>query len=313
MARFLTLTPNPAVDVTYRVTHQRIGETMRVSEVRRAPGGKGINVARALHALGRDVTSLQPLGGASGSWVADALTKRGIPVLDCAIAGETRTTVAIVDDIVHPTLLAEPGPTLSPAEWSHLGLALADAARAGDWLVIAGSFPHGSRPEDLALLIAAAHSKGALVAVDTSGPFLWTAVASRADLVKANEEEVVEATGERDCWTGARSLSQEGACVMVSRGALGSILVRADGYLHEQPAVPDISGNPTGAGDAATAGLVAAFAEGLSDSTALRWAALCGAAAVLNPIAGEIDVGLLPELSQRLGPTPPNPSKRSST
>lgn len=301
MARILTLTPNPAIDVTYTVPRQVVGATLRVTEVSRIPGGKGINTARVLSALGRDVTTLQPLGGSAGQWIERELRARGIGVQPCPVDGETRTTVAVVDGLSHPTLYAEPGPRLSASDWSNLGTALTRTVTAGDWVVIAGSFPPGSRAADLAALIEAARVRGARVLVDTSGPLLVTAAEAGAEVVKANEQEVREATGTDDVRTAIRQLADRGPTVMVSRGADGALLCEPSGVVHEQPAVPGVTGNPTGAGDAATAGLVAALAEGHGATTALVWAAVCGAAAVLSPVAGEIDPDALDALGERLG------------
>lgn len=302
MTRFVTVTPNPAIDVTYTVAHQVLGETLRVRDVRRAPGGKGLNVARVLAVLDRDVVTLQPLGGDAGRWMANAIAELGLASARCEIEGETRTTVAVIDGATHPTLLAEPGPGLAPHEWTRLAAALAETANRGDWVVIAGSFPSGSSAEHLELLIEAAHGSGALVAVDTSGDMLRAAVRARADLIKANEVEIAEATGVGDAVEGMGRLAQSGAVVMMSRGADGAVLRETDGTVIEQPAVPGVAGNPTGAGDAATAGLVAALAEGRTARTALAWAAVCGAAAVLRPGAGELDPGDLAELVHRMGP-----------
>lgn len=316
MSRFVTVTPNPAIDVTYTVARQILGETLRVRDVRRVPGGKGLNVARVLASLERDVVALQPLGGGSGRWMADAIAEIGLPSAPCEIDGETRTTVAVVDGATHPTLLAEPGPGLAPHEWMRLASAVADTAKRGDWVVIAGSFPPESSAENLKLLIDAAHGSGALVAVDTSGDMLCSAARARADLVKANEAEILDATGAADVFEGMDRLAHSGAIVMVSRGADGALMRETDGTVIEQSAVPGVTGNPTGAGDAATAGLVAALAEGHPARTALTWATVCGAAAVLRPGAGEIDSDALVELARRLAPAdgsldPLHPQKRS--
>ena len=301
MARFLTVTPNPAVDVTYTVPRQVIGETLRVSDVQRRPGGKGLNVARVLRTLGRDVFTLQPLGGDTGRWIADALREAGLPVIPCPVSAPSRTTVVVVDGLVHPTLYAEPGPVLSRAEWSALTDAVRAAVEPGDWVIVAGSFPPGCTADDLAGLVRAAHEGGARVAVDTSGPLLRAATDAGADVVKANEAEILEATGIADIDAALDALACGGATVMMSRGARGAILREPSGAGLQQPAIAGVEGNPTGAGDAATAGLVVALAEGHDAATALTWAALCGAAAVLSPVAGEIDPDAITALAARAG------------
>ncbi|WP_308798235.1 1-phosphofructokinase family hexose kinase [Agromyces silvae] len=316
--RILTVTPNPAIDITYTVGRQTLGETVRVADVRRRPGGKGLNVARVLRTLGRDATSLQPLGGDAGDWIARTLAADGIPVAPCRIAGETRTTVAIVDGIAHPTLFAEPGPRVTAREWAGLCETVSRNAGPGDWVVVAGSFPPGIAATDVGALILAARSRGARVVVDTSGPPLLAAAAAGAAIVKANEQEMRDAVGGTDTHEALAQLGRHGSDVVVSRGSRGAAMRLADGTVHEQIAVPGVHGNPTGAGDAATAGLVAALADGRDPIIALRWAAVCGAAAVLSAVAGELDPALLPELGTRIGlaadssPLPAGPERSPS-
>ncbi|MBD8217727.1 1-phosphofructokinase [Microbacterium sp. CFBP 13617] len=298
MARFLTVTPNPAIDVTYTVEQQAIGETIRVHGVRRTAGGKGLNVARVLRALGCDAAAILPLGG-QGAFFRDELTRSGMPFLACPVSGSTRTTVAVVDGIVHPTLYAEPGTPLAESEWTSLAAAVRDNAVPGGWVVIAGSFPPQSVTAHLALLIDAAHAGGARVLVDTSGPLLVAAAEVGADVVKANESEICEATG-ADLLDGAVEIfAQRGVVLVVTRGADGVALRLPDGTTYLQPAIPGISGNPTGAGDAATAGLVAALAVDQDPRSALLSSVACGAAAVLSDLAGEIDPDALAALAER--------------
>jgi tagatose 6-phosphate kinase len=304
MARFVVVTPNPAVDVTYGVDRQRIGETIRVSNLRRVPGGKGINAARVLHQLGRDVIAVQPLGGATGQWISDTLAGDGIDTRAVPIAGETRTTVTVDDRDSHPTLYAEPGPTLDPAEWRRFSQAVGETAGPGDWVIIAGSFPAEASVSELEKMINEVRRSGARVLVDTSGPLLLTAADAGASIVKANRAEAVEATGHSALSDAVRRLASHGSAVMISLGTEGSSFYPPGEPALFQSVVPGIVGNPTGAGDAATAGLVAALADGHDTASALAWAAVCGGAAVQSIVAGDLDLDSLNALAARL-PQPP--------
>jgi tagatose 6-phosphate kinase len=306
MPRFVVVTPNPAVDVTYMVDGFAVGETVRVQRVTRAPGGKGLNVARVLHLLGREVVAVQPLGGPAGEWIADALAREGISAETVTIRGVTRSTVAVanIDGIAHPTLLAEPGPSLDAEEWSRVVETVRRVIRSGDWLVIAGSFPPGAEVHDLTRMINVARVAGARTLVDTTGAFLTAAARAGADIVKANRDEVREATGATGAREAADILAAGGSAVMVSLGAEGALFWRPGVDVIAQPAIVGVHGNPTGAGDAATAGLLAALADGHEASSALAWAAVCGAAAVQEPTAGHLDVRSLAPLAARL-PLPP--------
>lgn len=334
----LVVTPNPAVDVTYRVAEQRIGETQRVLEVQRRPGGKGLNVGRVLAATGVPTHAVLPLGGDGGRWIAHALDDLGIAHTDVAVRGETRTTVTVVDDLAHPTMFGEPGPVLSPGEWDTVTTAVetlldGDGGDVGDTrgtadappaaaLVVSGSLPRDTDPAVVARWVTAARRRGVLSVVDCSGTALLAAASAGATICKPNHEELLEATGADDERSGALRLLGLGATVVVvSRGSDGIAAHTAEHVL-EVPAVPGVSGNPTGAGDAATAGLVGVLVDVLvgaglpgpdggvpapDDATlfrALRSAAAHGAAAVLQPVAGVVD----PADVQRFLSTPPAPA-----
>lgn len=322
----LVVTPNPAVDVTYRVAEQRIGETQRVLEVQRCPGGKGLNVGRVLAATGVPTHAVLPLGGDGGRWIAHALDDLGLAHTDVAVRGETRTTVTVVDDLAHPTMFGEPGPVLNPDEWDAVTTAVetlldgdgGDVGDVGDTrgtadappaaaLVVSGSLPRDTDPTVVARWVTAARRRGVLSVVDCSGTALLAAASAGATVCKPNREELLEATGTDDERSGALRLLGLGATVVVvSRGSAGIAAHTAEHVL-EVPAVPGVSGNPTGAGDAATAGLVTVLVDVLvgaalpgpdgsvpapGDATllrALRSAAAHGAAAVLQPVAGAVD------------------------
>jgi tagatose 6-phosphate kinase len=332
----LVVTPNPAVDVTYRVAEQRIGETQRVLEVQRRPGGKGLNVGRVLAATGVPTHAVLPLGGDGGHWIAHALDDLGLAHTDVAVRGETRTTVTVVDDLAHPTMFGEPGPVLTHDEWDTVTTAVeqllddgvaggtrgAAGAPAAAALVVSGSLPRDTDPAVVARWVTAARRRGVLSVVDCSGTALLAAASAGATICKPNHEELLEATGADDERSGALRLLGLGATVVVvSRGSDGIAAHTAEHVL-EVPAVPGVSGNPTGAGDAATAGLVGVLVDVLvgaglpapdggipapDDATlfrALRSAAAHGAAAVLQPVAGVVD----PADVQRFLSTPPAPA-----
>ncbi|WP_295782636.1 hexose kinase [uncultured Microbacterium sp.] len=301
MARIVTVTPNPAVDTTYRVAHHTVGETLRVASVERRAGGKGVNVARVLRTLERDVVVVAPLGGDAGRWMRRQLAAEGVAVRPTAGRGETRTTVTVVDDVSHPTVLAEPGPPFDPRAWESLRTEVGRSALPDAWVVVAGSSPAGAPASAVAALVAVARSRGARVLVDVSGPSLAAAAAAGAHIVKANAAEVCDATGARSVDAAMSQLSAHGATVVVSRGAEGMIARAPDGTVIRRGAVPGVSGNPTGAGDAATAGLVAALDDGLPLDTAVAWATVAGAAAVRHPLAGAVDLDALLLLAARAG------------
>ncbi|TFB91567.1 1-phosphofructokinase family hexose kinase [Cryobacterium sp. HLT2-28] len=296
----ITVTPNPAVDVTYRLPHAVWGGVNRVDSVTRRAGGKGVNVACVLAQLGHAAQTTGFLGGANGQSLSQLLDSYPIEQQWTPIEGETRCTTVVVDES-STTLLNEPGPRVSGNDWDRISAEISTRCSSGDVVVLSGSFPPGTQARHVQGFVSAARRAGALILVDTSGPLLGAAADSGADLLKPNQEELREATGIDDVVAGARSLIARGAgTVAVSCGEEGLVVVtgRGEGVRAWRAAPAEIvHGNPTGAGDAAVAALalllqhVAAggnLAEIVPDH--LRQTVALSAAAVVAPVAGVVDL-----------------------
>jgi tagatose 6-phosphate kinase len=296
----VTVTPNPAVDLTYQVGRLVRGASHRVTRVLERAGGKGLNVARVLHALGEAATVVAPLGGPAGEWVARALAAEGLVVRPVPVAGETRRTVTVLDG--EATVLNEPGPRLPPSDWQALLDAVETSVGGGaSALVISGSVPPGAPADLYPRLVEMAGRVGVPAIVDTGGPALLAAAEAGPAVVKPNAEELAAATGEPDLLDGARGLLARGAQrVVVSLGSAGMLAVSA-GDAWRVRGVPGVHGNPTGAGDATVAALALAVTEGCRWPEPLLRATALGAAAVLAGAAGEVDLAayraFLPALS----------------
>ncbi|RIQ15697.1 1-phosphofructokinase family hexose kinase [Jiangella rhizosphaerae] len=289
MNRVVCVTPNPATDVTYRVPELTPGASHRVADVLERPGGKGVNVARVLHALGVPATVVAPLGGPGGRWMGGALADAGLPVRAVPVAAATRRTVTVVDDSGAATAFNEPGRALSAAEWSALVAAVTEELADAAALVVSGSLPAGSPDDLLPRLIAAARAAGVPAVADTSGPALLSAAAAGPALLKPNAEELAAAVPGATLDAARRLLTLGAERVVVSQGAAGLLGVDG-GAVWRVAAVPGVSGNPTGAGDATVAALVRGLATGAAWPDVLADAAALGAAAVLTEAAGEVDL-----------------------
>nr|WP_095875330.1 1-phosphofructokinase family hexose kinase [Streptomyces sp. TLI_235] len=285
----LVVTPNPALDVTYTVPVLRPHTTHRVGAVAARAGGKGVNVARVLTALGHEALSVLPLGGATGAAVAADLATAGLPHRAVPIAGDTRRTVAVADPS-DATLFNEPGPAISPAEWRALACAVETALpAAGGVLVLSGSLPPGCPEDAYAELVALARGRGAVTVLDADGPALTAALAAGPSVVKPNAAELRAATGIADVPAAAAELRRRGAgAVVASLGPGGLYALTPTGAWRCAP--PETAtGNPTGAGDAAVAALAAGLLTGADWPDLLSEAVALSAAAVLAPLAGDFD------------------------
>ena len=305
----LTVTPNPALDLTWRVERLVEGGTHRVDTGAARAGGKGLNVARVAHAEGAAVLALTTAGGRVGGEFAEELAASGVPHVLVPVAADTRRSIALVDETLgDTTILNERGVTPADVEWAALLAEVVDRLPGARVLVISGSVPPGTPESLLPMLIAVGRDAGVPVIVDTSGPALLRAAEAGATVLKPNAAELAEATGIDDPVDGARTLLGRGAeLVLLSLGAEGMLAVTAANLVHARLDQP-LAGNPTGAGDAAVAACAVLYAEGLRDPEAvLRRATAWSAAAVLMPLAGDISPRW-PELEQQLRITRPDPA-----
>ncbi|MFB7357890.1 1-phosphofructokinase family hexose kinase [Streptomyces gardneri] len=297
----LTVTLNTALDLTYRVPALTPHATHRVTQVIERPGGKGLNVARVLAALGHETVATGFAGGATGAMLRDLLAST--PVRDelVATAGPTRRTVAVVDTTTGDTTqLNEPGPAITPAEWAGFRTRfteLLDGARA---VALCGSLPPGIHVGAYAELIRLARAAAVPVLLDTSGEPLRRGIAARPDLVKPNADELAQLTGSREPHRATRDARRRGAhAVISSLGPEGLLAATPEGLWRAAPPAP-VKGNPTGAGDSAVAGLLSGLVDEAPWPERLTRAVALSAATVLSPVAGEYDPSAYEELLPRV-------------
>ena len=301
----VTVTLNAALDVTYRVDRLRTGGTNRVTSVRERAGGKGVNTARVLTALGRPALVTGLVGGATGSQFRGDLQRSGLRYLLTSIQQSSRRTVAVLEDDADDvdeavTGLWEPGPQVCAEEWSRFAERDFPAALSGAAaVVLSGSLPPGVPVDAYAVLLRRAAALGVPGVLDADGEALRAGLGGRPALVKPNAEEAARTTGARDPAEAAARLCALGAgTAVVTAGPDGLFGHTAEGLAWHTPAPRRVRGNPTGAGDAVTAALARALAEGTPWPRATADAAALAAAAVAAPLAGDYDQNLYRELTQ---------------
>ncbi|MEU6403017.1 1-phosphofructokinase [Streptomyces sp. NPDC046985] len=294
----VTVTPNPSLDRTYEVPRLDRGGVVRASGERVDPGGKGVNVSRAVAAAGRRTVAVLPLGGAPGALVAELLDAQGIEVAPVPVAGATRSNIALAEADGVLTKINAPGPQLGPPERELLLETVRLTSRGADWIACCGSLPRGLAPSWYADLVAGAHAAGGRIALDTSGPALLQALREGPDVVKPNAAELAEAVGRPlatvgDALKAAEELRALGArTVLASLGADGQLLVEDTGVWFGSARVDAVRSN-VGAGDSSLAGFLIA---GGSGPRALASAVAHGAAAVglpgsVMPTPDDLDPG----------------------
>src|SRR6516225_2169328 len=173
MGTIVTLTMNPALDIATSTDRVIPTHKLRCSPPRYDPGGGGINVARAVHALGGDAVAIFPVGGPAGEMIHHLLDREGVRHHPIAIAGFTRESLAVEDrQSGEQFRFILPGPKVSEADQERCLDQLSAAAAAADFIVASGSLPLGA-PEDFYSRVAGLAQKlGRRLVLDTSGAAL---------------------------------------------------------------------------------------------------------------------------------------------
>jgi 1-phosphofructokinase len=292
----LTLTLNPSLDRTIEVGSLTRGAVIRAAAAHLDPGGKGVNVSRALLANQVRSCAVIPFGGDEGRQLVGLLSAEGIDMIPVPVGGATRSNVTLAEPDGTVTKLNEPGTALTPAELDTLASAVLDAAESADWVVASGSLPPGVPVDVYAGLCRRFAAAGIETAIDTSGPALVAAVAAGPTLVKPNREELAEATGTPiaclgDVIDAGEKLRAMGArSVLTSLGADGALLMEDDRVWYGRCPVEEPRSS-VGAGDAMLAGFLAAGASGETAlAEGLAWAsAAVGLPGSRMPAPADID------------------------
>lgn len=303
----LTVTMNAALDRTVAVPRFRLGNRHRVVESSRAPGGKGVNVARALKALGEPVIATGLAGGPTGSRIRELLSSEEVMHDFVEVAGDSRTNYSVVDPTTgQQTEINQRGPQVSGAEIERFVDRLLYLAGGCTWCVLAGSLPPGVPPDLYARLISELHAAGVPVILDAEGEPMQIGLRAQPDLVAPNSTEAEEAVGYEfsepdDLVEGLRGLVEMGAgeayvtsgqgCMALAPAQPGGQRRFYEASIEQLEAVA-----ATGSGDAFLAGLLSSRRAGRSVEESLAFAVACGAESTQHLGAGALD----PEGAARL-------------
>lgn len=296
----VTVTPNPSIDRTVTLPARLVrGAVHRVQSVSTEPGGKGVNVARALTLAGLDTLAILPAGGRDP--ILSALQSCGVPFYAVPVDGAVRTNLTITESDGTTTKINEPGAVIDEAALAALTTAILDRAESARWVVLSGSLPPGMPDSWYADVVARLQSFDCKVAVDTSDAPLAALAAefgrAAPDLIKPNAEELAGlagvaaehleaalAQGDPDpVVAAARQLIDRGAhTVLATLGPAGAVLVDETGSWLATP--PPIKPRSTvGAGDSSLAGYVRADVAGAQPPQRLQMAVAYGSGAAALP------------------------------
>ena len=293
----ITVTMNAAVDHTVAVPSVRLGHRHRAVESRTTAGGKGVNVARALHSLGRPVIATGLVGGRAGQRIVDMLAEEDVLNDFIRTEGESRTNIVLVDPTSgERTELNERGPEVAGAEVERFIDRLLYLAQGAELCVIAGSIPPGVAADTYTRLIEELQRLDVPCVLDTDGGAMRAGLKAEPAVVAPNAAEAEATVGHEfndpgDYRLGLESLVEMGARQAIVTREAGCVAIVDDGAPHRY----EVSIDPlepvatVGSGDAFLAGYVAAHHEGSSAADCLAFGVACGAESTQHFGAGTID------------------------
>jgi len=274
----ITVTLNPSVDRTISIEELKRGSVNRAELLAVDPGGKGVNVSRALAMYGTDTFALLVCGSFGSRWFGERLNEQNINHNILLAPGVTRNHVTLAEGDGTVTKINEPGFELTSQIIADVKDALSALRLDDSWVVFAGRLNPGATPETYRELAEFVHERGARVAVDASGDELAAAIAVKPELIKPNQHELAQLVGRplitiHDVIDAAQEVRHQGVkSVLCSLGADGALLIDASGVTHAEPEHP-VVGVPVGAGDILLATFIAGGANASALSAAVAWSA----------------------------------------
>lgn len=292
MSQVVTVTLNPALDLTVEVDRLEPFNKLRGRQVALDAGGGGINVSRVLHRFGIPTTAVLPAGGSSGAALIGAIEREEVPTRRVEQYVDTRRTVTIweITSREHFRILTQGEPFVDGV----LDQCVAAVADQPDpsVIVLSGSMPPGTPNGTVGRFAKIARDAGAVFVCDTSGAALVEAIEVGVDLIKPSVNELRDlvepelqgvSLEEFDYRTAAQAIASRGAnAVVVSLGEDGAYLATAEGDQIEMasPKVDVLSS--VGAGDSMLAGIIVARLRGRDLPESFRFGVAAGAATCMN-------------------------------
>ncbi|MCF7483485.1 1-phosphofructokinase [Vibrio sp. J1-1] len=290
--KVVTITLNPALDLTGSVEALKVGSVSLVKQSNLHAAGKGVNVAKVLSDLGADVTVTGFLGKDNPELFHQLFKEIDVKDEFIEVEGSTRINVKLVESNGEVSDINFPGVQVSSQDISRFEETLFRLADTHDYFVLAGSLPGGVTPELCAAWIEKLYQLGKKVLFDSSKAALSAGIDAHPWLIKPNDEELSDFVGKHletpeQCQQAAQSLADKGIeNIVVSMGANGVMWLNQEEWLRAQPPRMNVV-STVGAGDTLVAGLCWGHMQVMPKNELLRFATALSALAV-----SQVGVGL---------------------
>lgn len=289
MSVIVTVTLNPSVDRNATVDNVISDAKLRCHDVQSAPGGGGINVAKAVVRLGGEALALWSCGGGADATLGAMLDAEGVPHRPIPVADPTRENLTVLDaSSGEQYRFTMPGPHLIAEDVAHWLAAVERMGPEIDYLVLSGSVPPGV-DDDIYARFVEVVPDSCRVLLDTSGRPLKAALRKGIHLIKPNLRELSQVLGrelgdDADIVAGCRELigKEMVAIAVVTLGKAGAVVVQGESHVHLRSPTVAIKSR-VGAGDSTMAGIALGLDRGWDVPEAIKLGVAAGAAAVMTP------------------------------
>jgi 6-phosphofructokinase 2 len=307
MSNILTITMNPALDVSTAVEEVRHTSKLRCEPMQRRAGGGGVNVARELHRLGADVLAFYTAGHSTGRMMWSLLQQEGVSCHPHPISGFPRESFTVLEHSTgHEYRFVLPGPDITQQEWEDALLEIGRLCQPQSLVVASGSLPPGVPLDFFARVARVVEAEQGALVVDTSGEPLQAAMRQGVFMLKPSLHELRDVTGKaltdlyavRDA---ACELVRAGSAriVVVSMGEMGALLACTDGTWYA-PALDVTVHSAVGAGDSFVAGMVWSLSAGETALQAFAKGVACASATLQSLSTGLGDMQQVLALLQQV-------------
>ena len=288
MIQIITL--NPAMDRTLTLDELLPGNVLRATQVVSMAGGKGINVARFLKQLAREI-EIEVIGfsgGATGGYIQNECEQMGVTGKFIDISAPNRVCFTILEPD-RTTVINEPGPVISQDELLQFWNVLKES-QLPDVVLLSGSAPPGIPDNFYADVIRYYKGFDLPVFLDTSAGYLAEGIRAEPFFVKPNESEFRELINLKEgsfeeLVVAAQQFINYGVQNMaISFGERGLVYVTGDGGPFYIPALKIKAVNPIASGDAFMAGMIYSMTNGGDMEYSLKFATAAAAMNAVNSV-----------------------------
>lgn len=301
----VSLSLNPAIDLTYEVPCLKHDQKSRSTTTHYDPGGTGINVGRALEKLNNNAHTCCIIAGKMGEFLETMLHQQLNHITLLKVSGETRINTTIIQQTPYSQYeVNATGPTIQCAQLDEIISQFLTLCGQGIG-ILTGSLPPETPTSTYQKINSALKHQGGRAIIDAPVAILKEAINSQPFLIKPNLHELEILQDKtlltlEDIATEARYLTKKGSTyVCVSLAEKGAILTGPENSYYCNS--PKIKVNSTvGAGDSLVAGLAHAFSQNQSAEQALKLAVACGAATAIQPGTQIFNIEDLNRLSSQI-------------